>query len=159
MSEEARKLSKGDEKRLRILQDRRQRHLNEGVPPEKVDEVIAREDYERLPVEKKIARLEGLLSATAQGLGKDIETLFRNQGVLLDTMDVNFTAFEMMVTDLGVSIEKQRSYVEAAREVVEQKKRDRQRQTNAAADKSLKDAAATPGEPPPPPDGATVFGG
>lgn len=159
MSEEMRKLSKGDEKRIRILQDRRQRHLNQGVPPEEVDKIIAREDYERLPVEKKIARLEGLLSATAQGLGRDVETLFKNQGVLLDTMDVNFTAFEMMVTDLGISIEKQRSYVEAAREAVEQKKRDRKRQANAEADKSLKDAAATPGEPPPPPDGATVFGG
>jgi hypothetical protein len=163
MTEEVKEPTKLDQKRAQIYQDRRRRLLNSGVPEDKVDATIRREDYERLPVERKITYLESVIIGLQRGLSDDLIALERNDGAVMEALDINFTAFEAMLVKLGISADEQKSYLDAAKVTVAQK-REAQAQAREAAMAKQQAAAVEheidqAGEPPAPPEEATVFGG
>lgn len=108
------KVSKIDLKRQKIYQERMQRHIAKGKTPEQANEAIRREDYERLPPNEKINRLERALVGNFQAIAQDIAVLKDNQNSLADVMDVNFRAFEKMLLKLGVPVEEQKAMLQAA---------------------------------------------
>jgi predicted nucleic acid-binding protein len=155
-------LSKLDSKKLQILNERRSRLMNKGVSAEKVDEVIAREDYERLPSASKIERLESILVGSLKGVQEDINKLHSNQRVLADSMDINFLAFTKMLAVLGVTAEQQKAIVSEA-ETEFMRERDKQDAERVQLMKEAQEAAVVedvdvPGEIAAP-EGATTFGG
>ncbi len=162
------KVSKIDVAKQRQLEERRRRLLNQGVPPEKVDEVIAKQDWDRLPVDKKILRLERVIVGNVQGLGADLQQLRHNQNILADIMDVNFRAFEKMLVKLGLPVEEQRKLLQEAEAEIKVEREAQQRayeaqmraQQEAQEQAQVQAAVDQPAvEPVQPPDGATVFGG
>jgi hypothetical protein len=152
------KISKLDEKKMRILQERRQRLLNRGVPPDKVDEVMQREDYERLPAADKVSRLESLIVSTVRGIQSDLNQLHQNQKFLADSMDLNFMAFEQMLMKLGLTGEQQKEIMAAAEQVFAQREKERAEAEEAAQNASIEASVDEPGEAEVP-EGATTFGG
>lgn len=171
---EAKKLTKLDIKRMQAHEERRRRLINSGVSPEKVDSVIAAEDYSNLSVEKKMERLEKVVSRALQGFQQDIMALRHNDGVIADAMDINLKALARGLQKAGVTLEQQNEIIKA----VEVELREEQRQeaearalaSKAAAEAREKatmeqEAATKPtvggdeAEPQDTPDGATVFEG
>jgi hypothetical protein len=170
MNDENKHLSKMAVKRMQIYAERRSRLINKGISEAEVDEVLAREDYERKPLEKKhdmdIQRLERIIAGSHRGLVADIHSLMENQAKIYRAMDVNFTAFEMALAELDVSVEKQREYLKRAEEIVNKKYADARKQEDElqaalaaqAEKKSIVEDAAVAGEPQKPPEDATSFG-
>lgn len=184
-AEAPKKLSKIEEKRLRQLQERFKRIKNDHPDwsPQQIMQEIERQNYEALPVDKKLEHFKGLMAQSLRSVFDEINNLRYNDGVLADSMDLNFKAFTKILDKLGVSPEEQKKYIlEAEAEI----KADREKAAAArdqgektaqkeAADTSEKarveeamKAAETKvdlggtdanGSPVPPPDGATVFGG
>lgn len=163
---EPRKLSKADLKRQRIFQERMQRHIAAGKTPEQAYEAIQREDYERLPLDKKLEIMRRSFAQSLENISNDIAKLHDNQKDLADVMDVNFRAFEALLGTLGVSTEKMKEALKAAEAEV-RGERDAQRAQKEQEVKSAKEQAEKeelaesvdqPGTPTVP-EGATVFGG
>lgn len=157
------KLSKIDLKRMEIRAQRRQRLIGQGVPPDQVEELMAREDYEALPIEKKLERVHAAANASMRRLGLEMQNLHHNDQILADSMDVNFRALAKMLAELGVSEEKQKEAIEKAREDIKSELEAREQAMAAAAEKArndkLEETARKAGDPLPPPEEATVFGG
>ena len=152
-------------KRQQIFQERMQRHIAAGKTPEQAFAAVQKEDYERLPVADKVKRLEGLLFGNIQGLAKDLSLLKQNQTSLADVMDVNFRAFEKMLTKLGLPAEEQRKLFEEAEAEVKAELDARRaaieaNQKLATEEDEKKELAASVDQPGTPvvPDGAAVFG-
>ena len=158
MSEEI-KPTKLDGKRLDQQEERRRRLVNRGIPVEKIDEVIQREDYERLPMERKVERLEKLLAGYQKSIAQDLMALQANQMALFHTMDVNFTAFEMILAKLGVTPEQQKEAVLEAQKIIDQKQEAARKASEEKANAQAVEGVGVPGEPPTLPEGASVFGG
>lgn len=158
---EPQKLSKIDVKRMQIYQQRRERHIAAGVPPDKVDETIAREDYERLPPDGKIRRIETAFANYSRAVAKEMKDLEHNDTILADSMDVNFRAIAKMLVALGMPLEKQREFLELAKEEMkaELAAREAARNTRIAQPGDMSGTLTQSGEAPPPPEEATVFGG
>lgn len=161
------KLSKIQVKKMQQYQERRRRMVNKGVPVEQVDAVIAREDYEKLPVGDKLKRMEGFIASALGQLGQELVNLRHNDQVLSEAMDVNFTAIARALVKVGVPLDEQRKIIDAVNEEIEQAAQRRQEAAKKAHDeakaKVAQDNLATQsepaGEPPPPPAEATTFGG
>jgi hypothetical protein len=161
------KLSKLQIKKMQQYQERRRRLLNKGVPEAQVDAVIAREDYEALPVGDKLKRLEGFIASALGQLGQEITALRENDQVLSEAMDVNFTAVARALVKLGVPLEEQRAIIDAVNAEIEEAMEKRKAAAKKAQDEANQKAAAQnlaaqaeeAGEPPPPPEEATQFGG
>ena len=166
---QAEKVSKIDIAKQRQLEERRRRLLNQGVPPEKVNEALAKQDWDRLPVEKKVLRLEHIVVANVQGFGNDMLQVRRNQDILADIMDVNFRSFEKMLVTMGLPLEKQRELLGIAeKEIIAERAAAREAQAaqmraQQAAQEQAQVQAAVDQPPAEPsteqPEGATVFGG
>lgn len=105
LQQETRKPTKHELKKAQWYQERRQRLLNKGVPEDQVDLVIAREDYEALPVEKKIRRLESMIQGLAQGASQDINGLVENDKLMADAYDINIRACRKLFQKLGITSE------------------------------------------------------
>lgn len=161
------KLSKIQLKKMQQYQERRRRMINKGVPEAQVDAVIAREDYEKLPVADKLKRMEGFIASALGQLGQEMTNLRHNDQVLSEAMDVNFTAIARALVKLGISNEEQKAIIDAVNEELEQAAQRRQEAAKKAHEEAQKKAAADDlaaqaepaGEPPPPPEEATQFGG
>lgn len=161
------KLSKMQMKKIQQYQERRRRLINKGVPEAQVEAVIAREDYEALPVAEKLKRLEGFVASALGQLGQEMSNLRHNDQVLSEAMDVNFTAIARILEKLGVSHDDQRKILDAVNEEIEAAAQRRMEAAKKAQEEAKKKAAtddlaaqAEPsGEPPPPPAEATTFGG
>lgn len=155
-------MSKLEEKRQKIFQDRLQRLMNQGMTAEQARAKIYREDYDSLPVETKIDRLEGMFVGNVQGLAEDMSTLKQNQIELADVMDINFRAFEMMLEKLGLSEQLRQEIFNDAEHIwkEEQEKRaaDLKAQEEDEAKKTLAETVDQPGQAQAP-EGATVYGG
>jgi hypothetical protein len=176
-----RKFSKIELKRMRAYQERRQRLINKGVAPDKVDMVLAAEDYANMPVPEKLKRLEGILQNSFQQVAIEMANLRHNDGVLADAMDLNFKSFAKMLVKLGIPLEDQGKIIaETEKEMAEERRKQSETASKAAqaaqenieqakAEEALKKAEQpiltgpegvdANGSPIPPPDGATVFGG
>jgi len=154
----AKKATKQDLTRQKIYDERRQRHLNKGIPAERVDQVIAREDYERLSVEEKVKRLENNIGGALRQLAGELQNLRHNDGVIAEAMDVNFRALGKIFAQLGVSTEQQKAYL---KDVAEEMQRERlAQQEQQAAEQALKEAPQEVATAPTvAPEAATSFGG
>ena len=163
------KVSNINKKREQIMRERMQRHINSGKTPQQAWEAVQREDYEKLPLDKKFERVEKLVARNAHVVATDLGAVRENQNILSDALDVNFRAFEMMLVELGMPIEKQKEFMKKAEEEIaavrrmQEEERARQAaQTKAAVEKAEVeksiDQPAPEGEEAKLPDGATVFG-
>jgi hypothetical protein len=172
MSEEMQKVadihqpSRADLKRARIWQERRQRKMNEGVPEDMVDQVLAREDYDRLPVEEKLRRHESFVAGGIERLAQEMTNLHHNDSVLAEAMDMNFKAMSKMLEKLGIPREEQQVFMQQAIEEVTKEREERQAahaaEATRVAEARARQAAAAGvnagGDASPPPE-ATSFGG
>lgn len=180
LSKQAKKPTKIEMKRMQQYLERRKRLINKGVPEDKVDQVIAEEDFNNLSTEAKLSRVHQAMNQAVQRLAQDINSLFYNQGVIDHVLDVNFKAFARCLTELGVAPEKQKEILETVeKEVIEERRKKAEEQklaeemrlkaqaeqheknvagelAKAEGKEGLKDAA--PAEPAPIPEGATTFG-
>jgi uncharacterized protein YoaH (UPF0181 family) len=144
--------SKMEQKRQQIFIDRIRRHMAAGMTQEQAVAAIAKEDYERLPVDAKLARIEKVFSNAHAGLANDLNQVHANQVDLADTMDVNFRAFGKMLERLGLKPEDQKACFDAAAAEINAEQ--------AAAKKEHLQASIDTGgdEAPAVPEGATVQG-
>jgi hypothetical protein len=149
---EPRQPTKLEMKRQQIFVDRMKRHMANGLDQRAAAAAIAREDYERLPVDQKLSRIERVFSQAHQGLATDVQKVHSNQVDLADTMDVNFRAFGKMLEKLGLKGEDQKAcFDEAVAELTAEHK--------AAESAEVAAQVETAGEAPEPAEGSTVFGG
>lgn len=159
-----RRLTKLDQKRMQIYQQRRDRLISAGVPPEQVDEKIEDEDYARLPTETKLRRMDTAFGSAIRQLSKEMQDLKHNDVILADALDVNFRSIAKMMDKLGISREEQQKFLAEAKEDMARELEARQRAADQAqreghAPAELEESVTQAGEPLPPPDGATVFEG
>jgi hypothetical protein len=138
----ARKPSKHEMRMAQRFQERLQRLMNRGMSQQQALLAIQREDYEALPPEKKIKRLEGIIKSIAERLGQDITNLRYNDNELGDAMDVNFMAFSEMLVKLGISREEQDLFVKTAQATMAARRASELEQQKAAAEAAQKAAAA-----------------
>lgn len=161
------KMSKIDQKRRQIYLDRRNRKLKEGVPENMVDQVLAREDYERLPVEAKLQRMEGMVRGVFGQIAEDVQSLRKNDATIAEAMDVNFRALGKALNRLGIGAEEQRALMQETVDEMRAEFEAKQNQVQGAVEKQTaeqvlqtedhqNEAPATPAETP---EGATSFGG
>lgn len=127
------KVSKIDQKRQRIFQERMQRFMSKGMNPQQAIEAMQREDYDRLPPNEKIRKLEGAIVGNFQAIARDIGILKQNQNDLADVMDVNFRAFEKMLKKLGVEVEDQKALLKEAEDEIRAERLAAQKQASAPA--------------------------
>lgn len=178
--EPQKKMSKLEMKRFQQLMERRKRLINKGVDADKVDAVIAEENYRALPLDKKFELLMQGVKSAVTGLSSDINELRHNDGVISDVIDVNARAFAKCLTKAGVPLETQGEiFKEAEAEIREELQKRMQdaaenqkrlaKQQAELAEKvtldSLKKAEGktaepeqAPAVPNPIPEGATTFG-
>ena len=163
------KLSKMEQKRQQIYIDRRNRKLKEGVPEQIVDQVLAREDYERLPPDAKIQRLEGMIKGVLGQISNDVQALRQNDATIAQAMDVNFRALGKALNKLGITAEDQRAlmaeaYDELKAEYAAKEAAKAASKEHAVAEQVLvqedhQGEAPTSEAPVETPEGATSFGG
>jgi uncharacterized protein YoaH (UPF0181 family) len=165
------KPNKFQQKQIQKYVERLRRHMAKGLSEEKARQVMAKEDYDNLSPDKKIQRMESLISALFQGLQGDINNLRHNDSELADALDINFRAFAKMLLKLGVGIDEQKAAVAEAKAEIEaeQKKREEDRaaveeearkaRDDAAAIAQAKEPSQEPAEAPAVPEGATEFSG
>lgn len=168
-------------KRQKIYLERFKRLLNKGVAKEKIPGILAKEDYDNMPLAEKFEQYKKTDLAATRRLAGDINALQYNDGVLADSMEANFRAFAKMLVKLGLSPEDQKALVKEAEEEIQTERKQkmeqqklatemRQKAALEAREKKLKDElvkaegkpALDQGVPPeeiPPPEEATVFGG
>lgn len=103
--ETQKKPSKQDLKKQQQYVERRQRMINQGVPPEQVDQKIDRDDYNALSIDKKVKRLEDMVQGLALGMSQDITAILDNQRIMADTYDINVRIFRRVLTGIGVTEE------------------------------------------------------
>lgn len=163
---ELRKPTKVQIQQQRIFQERIQRKVAKGMALHDAVAAVKKEDWDRLPIEKKLERYEETLRGGLKGFRNDLMKMEQNDVILADTMEVNFRAFQKILRKLGVSDEDQKVAVkEATQEINEE--RAAHREAEAARRKvakeegekeSLESSIDKPGEPPAPPEEATSFG-
>lgn len=143
---EQKKVSKIDQKRQQIFMDRFRRKLGEknkdGSPKTEQQAIqeIQREDYDNLPIEKKLSRLENIFSNTVQAISEDIMALKHNDRAVADAFDINYRMVEKLFMKLGVSdADREAIHKEALAEV--QALRQKQHEERLAAQKKAQDEA------------------
>lgn len=106
-----------DQKRL----DRRREELRLlGIKEERLEGILAMEEFRRLPINEKVDRLiatvqnaERIYSDTIQGLANEMIALRQNQEEIADAFDINLRGLEKMLIGLGVTEETQKSVMES----------------------------------------------
>lgn len=173
--------SKLDLKRRQQYMERRQRLINKGVDPKKVDMVIAEEDYRALPMDKKLERFMVTVSQSFREFANDMQALQHNNNLLADAMDVNFRAMARCLIKAGVLPEQQSVIIkEVEAEIMATRQAQIDAHKKASEAKAVAEAAVTESSvaeaelnkaegkptivpddaaPLPIPDGATTFGG
>jgi uncharacterized protein YoaH (UPF0181 family) len=155
------KVSKIEQKRQQIMAERIQRKTANGMSLENAVAAIKREDFEALPLGERQKRLESAMIGNFRKVAQDMGALNDNQTQLADIMDVNFRAFEKMLTKLGIPPQEQ---LDTMTLVVEEIKAERDARaaaaTTAQEEAKKEDLLQTVDEAgiPDLPVGATVFG-
>lgn len=169
MTEQGKKLSKREQKKQLQYFERRQRFINAGVPEKEVDMKIAREDYDALPTDKKLKRLENMVQGLAAGVAQDITHIMDNQRIMADTYDINVRVIKKLLGRLGIEpamFDEAISEVEvewkAEQEALEKARKDHQErerveQAIQASTEQEETLHEHPGQEIP--DAATAFGG
>jgi DNA-binding transcriptional MerR regulator len=151
--------NKIEEKRAKIYADRRARALGRGIPEAQVDEMLAKEDFDRLPVDEKLRRTTGAIVSDLQRLQAGINNLRQNDGVLAESMDVNFRALSKILVKLGITVEEQREIMNLSVAEIQAENQARiemqvaAQKARAPVEQQI-EQAGTPSDPPPE---ATVF--
>lgn len=113
----AKKPNKIDLKKQQIFIDRLKRKLTEkdkDGKPKTQQQCLAemnQEDYDRLPTDQKLRRLEANFGGFARQNSNDMQNLRRNDGAIADAFDINYTAIKKMFTLLGLTDEQQKTCV------------------------------------------------
>lgn len=159
------KLSPAELKKQQQYIERCQRLINKGVDPKNVDNIIAQEDYESLPTEKKFKRLEKLVMNFSRSIISDVNALRYNDNLLSNVYDENLRASEKLFAILGITNEQFLTALAQAREesAAARAEEDKKRAETAAAEEqkvqtTVAAEADQSGEPPPPPAEASSFG-
>lgn len=161
------KITRKELKKQQLYIERRNRLINTGVSPAEVDNVMAKEDYASLPVEKKISRLEKMFVATVTELAKEMNGLKQNDNIICDAIEINFRAIGQALNKVGLAPEVQQEILKIAEQQVmaeRQKQFEAKQQEMAAAQNTQEQATVeqqvdVPGEAAPVPEEATTFGG
>lgn len=108
---------------------RRQKLLSEGMPEEKVEQVLAAEEFYRLPIDQRVNalmvavnRAQRVYTETIQELAGEMVALRQNQEAIADAFDINLRAVESHLTTLGITKEVQASVLEKVTQVFMQEK-------------------------------------
>lgn len=127
-------------------------------------QAIQREDYENLPVDKKLRILERSLVMFQQGIVGDIRALQQNDRSITHVFDVNLRTIARLFEKLGIDKEAQRKILDEIQNEMEAEDRERlikarQEREAAAAAKLNKEVDAKPeeGAKVEVPEGATEF--
>lgn len=98
---------------------RREKLLSDGVSEEQVEQILAAEEFYRLPIDQRvnalmaaINRAQRVYTDTIRELATEMVALRQNQEALADAMDINLRAVEHHLTSLGVTKETQSSVLE-----------------------------------------------
>jgi len=110
------KLSKLDEKRQRIFQERMQRHMGKGLTQEQAFRAIQKEDYDALPLDKKFQRLEHMVSSALQNFAEEIMNLSQGQNAIGDAFDINYRAISKMFEKVGLPLKDHAEFMKLAQE-------------------------------------------
>lgn len=169
---EPRKPTKIEIKRAQQREERRRRLINQGVPEDKVDQVMVNEDYNNLPLDRRFQDFRSQVVKAIQALSMDVMNLQHNDRVIADAMDTNMRAMSKCLNKVGVPTEDQ---AQIMKDVISELTEERAKQQQAIAEEQQKSveaqieeelASAERGivsseepEGSPIPDGATVFGG
>lgn len=135
-----RRPTKIDQKRQQIFMDRLNRKVASGMSQDQAVQAIAREDYETMPVEKKLARLESMVTAVLQHMPKDIMALRQNDAAIAEAFDINYKAIEKMFAKLGLTGEQQIAIIQEARAEVAAE-REKAMREQAEAQKKMEEEA------------------
>ena len=131
-TDNVRRLTKTEMKRMQALEERKRRLINNGVDPNHVDQVIAREDYDNLPMDKKLARFEEIFLRSLQGLQKDIIALRHNDGLLADALDINIKVISRCLQKVGVDVATQNALISEVEKELAEEQRQRMAAQSAA---------------------------
>jgi hypothetical protein len=107
-------------KRQQIFIDRLKRKMGEPTKDGKTKTQqqalaeIANEDYERLPADKKIKRLESIIAGITKQLGQDLGGLHRNDAAIADAFDINYRGLSKMFRHLGITDEQEKAFMKEA---------------------------------------------
>lgn len=157
---EAKPLSRLDEKRRSIHMERRRRAVNKGIPEAEVDQFLAKEDFENLPLETRVSHM---IDTAFKRLAAEVVNLQYNDQLLSAAMDVNFRSIAKMLEKVGVSREQQLAFLKEAKEDIERDLEMRKEAGIKAAEakqvESMKAETEQAGPPSAAPEEATIFGG
>lgn len=112
------KVSKLDQKRQQIFADRVRRKIGQGMTEQNAVQAVLREDFDRMPLDKKFARLEALVVNSIRSISQDIMGLKQNDSAIADAFDINYKAIERAFAKLGLSEEVQKELINQARDEV-----------------------------------------
>lgn len=98
---------------------RRERLLAKGVKPEMVDAILQQQDFESLPVDKRVNLMARNLNNLLGQVFRDIDALKHNDTVLADSMDLNFRAMAKCLEKAGVAPEDQKAIIEETQKELE----------------------------------------
>lgn len=120
-------------KMARIREERRQELIDSGVEEEVVERVLDQEEFERLPIDQKVNRIVASLDhhlnvmhRAINTFAKDIVALRHNDTVISDAHDVNLRGIYLMFESLGLSADKQKSFMEQAQKWLDAEKKARE---------------------------------
>lgn len=95
---------------------------SKGVPEELIEQVLDQEDYNKLPIDQKVARLEqsvgqlqGFISHALRQLSNEMVALRENQEEIADSFDINFKMLEEILVSLNVSEDTQKEILTRTR--------------------------------------------
>lgn len=119
---------------------------------------IDRENYERLPAEKKILRLERMVSQMTQGIMGDLQALRHNDRIITEVFDVNLRSISLMFEHLGITKAKQAEILTQVQMEIEQERiQSQQKQASEALTEEVDAEPGTEDELLDPPEEATEF--
>lgn len=101
-------------KQAKEREARRQALRKAGAPEEVIEKMLDQEDYERLPIDQKVNRLESMLVGMSRGVGEDVRALQHNDGQIADAFDVNLRAVAKMFEKLGITRAEQLEFIKAS---------------------------------------------
>ena len=158
--------TKLEKKTNKKREEKKRQLLKQGVPENQIEGVLSRWEYENLPIDQKMTRIEGLVASGFNQIGKDMMALEHNDRQFSDAFDINHRAMSKMFEKLGLSKEDQAEFLQQSHaEVAEEHKQilergieEAKQKADSAEKKTIEDGANTKAsEGSDIPEGATVF--
>lgn len=121
------------QKRMKNLEKRKKELKDKGLSDEEVEQTLAREEYESLPINEKVTRLERMVAETTQNFAKEINNLFYNDQLVADYMDINMRSVARIFAKLNVSVEEQKKITMEVQEELENERKAKKTEEEASA--------------------------